>query len=577
MADLAKAYLSDKFEKDLANRNLRRDVPLIGDQRPRLESIPPIRFNNASEDCIGLAGTAGLYLDDWQKYVLAGMLGQDESHLWSAFEVLIIVSRQNGKGSILEARELFGLFVMPSDRLLIHTAHEHKTSSEHFLRVWSLIENTPELSKQVLAPAGRHSTAYGREFIETKPKPTIILGAGGRQIRRKGRKRLIFIARSGTSGRGFTGDLVVYDEDMTLDAGKVAASLPSLSARPNPQVVYAGSAGLPTSTQLANVRRRGVAKTSKRLAFYEWSIDPHDEDCPRDCTDHAGDDPDSEESIAKANPAYGIRIMPRYIESEREAFEGMPEEFNRERLGVGTYPAPADGWLVIPKAWYARCADKTDRPPRVQSPIFAIDAAPNRRHAAIAVAGRRPDKLTGIQVIDYREDIKWIVKRAIEIHEKWKPRYWIVDKRAAAGSLVTELTNAGLPIEWLQASQVAHASGLLYDAFKEGDLRHYAQDELRKALAGADQRKLSESWAFDRINSGVDISPLMAVTLANWGLMEFGEEDYDAQESLHFDLEEIARYWRAGVYGPPDIKRLFDSKILTIADLEVLANEGIHP
>lgn len=547
-------------------------VALLGAQRPRLESVPPIRFNNASRDCIALAQKAGLFLDDWQQYVLKGMLGQDENHMWSAFEVLIIVSRQNGKGSILEARELFGLFVLPSDKLLIHTAHEHKTSAEHFMRVWSLVENNPEFSKQVK----RHSTAYGREFIETIAKPTIILGAGGRQVRSRGSKRLIFIARSGGSGRGFTGDFIAYDEDMILDAAKVSASLPSLSARPNPQVVYAGSAGLETSTQLANVRRRGVAGTSKRLAFYEWSIDPHDADCPKDCKDHAGDDPDSEESVAKANPAYNIRITPRFIETEKEAFEGMREEYLRERLGVGTYPAPADGWLVIPKAWYQKCTDKTDNPPRVQSPIFAIDASPNRKHAAIAVAGRRPDKLTGIQITDYRDDIKWVVDRAVQIHEKWKPKAWIVDKRAAAGSLVTELTNAGLPIEWLQASQVAHASGLFYDGFKEGDIRHYGQDELRNALAGADTRKLSESWAFDRVNSGVDISPLMAAALANWGLMEFGEEDYDVQDSLHFDLDEIMRIYRAGVYTGEDIRRLHQSKILSDKDLEVLASEGIR-
>ena len=547
-------------------------VTLLGSQRPRLESVPKIMFNNASQDCIGLAARAGLHLDDWQRYVLTGMLGRDANHLWSAFEVLIIVSRQNGKGSILEARELFGLFVLPSDKLLIHTAHEHKTASEHFLRVWGLVENTPELSKQV----DRHSTAYGREFIETKPKPTIISGAGGNHIRRKGRKRLIFIARSGSSGRGFTGDFVAYDEDMILDASKVAASLPALSARPNPQVVYAGSAGLKTSTQLANVRRRGVDGSSPSLAFYEWSIDPHDEYCRAGCTDHDGDDPDSEEAVAKANPAYNIRISPRFIDVEREAFRGMPEEFGRERLGIGTYPAPADGWFVIPKRWYDNTLDKDKNPARVQRPIFAIDADPNRGHACIALAGQRPDGRIGLQIVDYRENIAWVVKEAVRLHEKWKPKTWVVDKRAAAGSLVTELTKAGIPIEWLQANQVAHACGLIYDGFKEADLRHYGQTELRRAIAGVDQRKLLESWAFDRINSGVDICPLMAATFAHWGYMEFAEDEVDAKDSFGFDVNEVIRLCRAGVYGSADIKRLFESNIIDEKDLEVLANAGFY-
>ena len=544
---------------------------LIGHQRPRLESLPAnVRFTNAAEDTIELAALAGLHLDDWQKYVMGGMLGRDENKLWSAFEVLLIVSRQNGKGSILEARELAGLFLFPSDRLMIHTAHEHKTASEHFRRVWSLIEFTPELSKKI----ARHSTAYGREFIETKAAPTIILGAGGSEIRRQDGKRLLFIARSTGSGRGFTGDLLVYDEDMILDAGSVSASLPSLSARPNPQVIYAGSAGLPTSTQLAAVRRRGEAGTSTRLFFAEWSAELCDDYCPADCTKH--DDPDAEETIAKANPSYNIRIRPSFIESEREAFVGMDEEYYRERLGVGTYPAPADGWFVIPKRWFTKTLDKTDNPPRVTKPVFAIDVNPNRSKAAIAVAGERPDGRRGVQVIDYRENLGWIVKRVTELHAKWKPKTWIIDKRAAAGSLITELTNAGIPVEYLQASQVAHSCGLIFDAFKEGDVVHYGQTELRAAIAGVDKRKLSESWAFDRINSGVDISPLMAVTFAHWGYMEFGEDEVDVSDSLHFDLTEIMRIYRAGKYGPEDIRRLHQSKIITDADLEVLANEGIR-
>lgn len=548
---------------------------LIGHQRPRLESTPAnIVSTVTAEDTIALAAIAGLHLDDWQKYCIRMMLGTDEHNLWAAFEVLLIVSRQNGKGSILEARELAGLFLFPSDRLMIHTAHQHKTASEHFRRVWYLIEHTPDLFKQVKPPFGRHSSAYGREFIETRPKPTIIHGAAGSQIRRQDSKRLIFIARQGGSGRGFTGDLLVYDEDMELDAGEVGSSLPSLSARPNPQVVYAGSAGDKKSTQLANVRRRGVAKSSSRLFFAEWSAELCDDYCPANCTKH--DDPDAEETIAKANPGYNIRLSPTVLQAERDSFEGNPEEYYRERLGVGTYPAPADGWFVIPKRWYNKTLDKTDNPPRVTRPVFAIDASPDRKHAAIAVSGMRPDGRSGIQVIDYRDNLGWVVDRVRELHGKWKPKTWIVDKRAAAGSLITELTSAGIPVEYLQASQVAHACGLLFDAFKEGDVVHYGQAELRAAIAGVDQRKLSESWAFDRINSGVDISALMAVTFAHWGFMEFGEEEVNAADSLHFDLNEIMRIYRAGKYGPEDIRRLHQSKIITDADLEVLANEGIR-
>src|SRR5262245_7496303 len=129
---------------------------LIGDQRPRIEHVPSY-LSSAGADTIELASIAGLSLDDWQQHVLTGALGTGPNGHWTAFEVKVLISRQNGKGSLLEARELAGLYLFSTDRLLVHTAHEHKTASEHYRRVWGLIENTPDLDRRVQ----RHSSAYG--------------------------------------------------------------------------------------------------------------------------------------------------------------------------------------------------------------------------------------------------------------------------------------------------------------------------------------------------------------------------------------------------------------------------------
>ena len=69
----------------------------------------------------------------------------------------------------------------------------------------------------------------------------------------------------------------------------------------------------------------------------------------------------------------------------------------------------------------------------------------------------------------------------------------------------------------------------------------------------------------------------MAVTFAYWGYKRFGEAmDYDAGESVHFDIDEVIRIYRAGVYGPADIKRLYDDGLIDDKDMETLANAGIH-
>ena len=70
---------------------------------------------------------------------------------WAAFEVGLIVARQNGKGTVLEALELAALFLFPDVRLILHSAHEFKTAQEAFLRVRALIEDNPDFDRAGVA------------------------------------------------------------------------------------------------------------------------------------------------------------------------------------------------------------------------------------------------------------------------------------------------------------------------------------------------------------------------------------------------------------------------------------------
>ena len=59
---------------------------------------------------------------------------------WAAFQVCLLCPRQNGKGSILEARELAGLFLF-GERHMTHSAHEAKTAKDHFERMERLLRH----------------------------------------------------------------------------------------------------------------------------------------------------------------------------------------------------------------------------------------------------------------------------------------------------------------------------------------------------------------------------------------------------------------------------------------------------
>jgi hypothetical protein len=53
---------------------------------------------------------------------------------------------------------------------------------------------------------------------------------------------------------------------------------------------------------------------------------------------------------------------------------------------------------------------------------------------------------------------------------------------------------------------------------EEDGLRHRGTQELSVAVAGARKRTLVDAWAWSRKSSSVDISPLVACTLAFWGV-----------------------------------------------------------
>src|SRR5258708_34451515 len=138
--------------------------PLKGDQRPRLCSIPASAWSEG-ERVATVSAAAGLFLDEWQQWTLDQALGRLDNRKWAAFEVALIVSRQNGKGAILEALELAALFLDDFDcELILHSEHEFKTAAEAVLRLRTLLADNPVFMRRV----ERIRTGYGTEAVELK-------------------------------------------------------------------------------------------------------------------------------------------------------------------------------------------------------------------------------------------------------------------------------------------------------------------------------------------------------------------------------------------------------------------------
>lgn len=467
--------------------------PLLGVREPRIRVVPPYEqtYGHAVAE---LARHAGLVLDAWQADCLDDFCAVRPGGRWNTFENAAIVSRQNGKGGIFEARVLASLFLF-DERLVLYSAHRFATAREMFLRIRDLITETDDFRRRVK----KVSSSHGEEGIE------MLSG-----------QRLRFLARTGNSGRGFSGDTNILDEAFNLDGDAISALMPTMSAMPNPQVYYGSSAGWEISVQLGRVRRRalkaikdGVPDPS--LAYREWSA--------------PDDTPQTREAMADralwamANPALGIRLSEEFTAGELRSMD--PADFARERLGIGSYPVDEDeGWEVIGEDAWNALADPAST---MLDPVaFAVDTTPERSHTAIGAASRRADGRLHVEVVEHRRGTGWVVPRLLELSGRWSPCAVAVDPGGPAGSLIPDLEAAGIEVLKAGSRDVAQACGGFIDAVRpaEGEppLRHLDDPALNAAIKGARRRDLGDgASAWSRRAAVVDISPLVAVTLAAWG------------------------------------------------------------
>jgi phage terminase large subunit-like protein len=478
------------------------DVDLVP---PSYMSVPPAARDDLGPLAIELAARAGLMLDPWQVFAVERILAERDDRRPAAFEAALIVPRQNGKGSILECLSLAWLFLTDVP-LILHSAHEFKTAAEAFRRLRTLITGAPFLARRV----ARITTAAGNEAIE--------LASG---------QRLRYVARSKGSGRGFTGGKLILDEAYAIEAEEMAALLPTLATQAEAQLVYTSSAGMAHSSHLRRLRNRGRQGGDPSLCYLEWGGVG---ECPENCR-HARDDDscalNDRDLWRGANPGLGIRIPEAFVVDERAAL--TPDAFARERLGWWD-DVDIDEVCPITLDEWAGCLDAASA---VSGGIvLAVDVTPDNRRASIAVAGNRLDGTPHVELIDARSGVDWVVERLVELRTRHTLRRVtltdgphdgvILDPAGPVGGLLQPLKAAGFDAAPMSTRDMGQACAALQAAVRARSVRHIGQDQLGGALAGAIPRSIGDGmWAWGRIRSdraSIDISPLVAVTEALWGL-----------------------------------------------------------
>ncbi len=450
-----------------------------------------------ADDVLSWVDSVGMTLFDWQRDVLRRGLALNGPK-WAAYEVDLIVPRQNGKNELLVALELAAVAVLRK-RLVVHSAHEASTAAKHFSRFQELAERLPEIER--LLPATKNQGFYssnGKEHI------TFRNGA-----------KIDFKTRSRKAGRGFSADLVVLDEAFELPPKAVGSLMYTLRARKNPQVWKTSSAAHAESIVLHTDRKRAdeADPEDSRFLYVEWGNDP-------DC------DPSSPEAWARSNPSMGHEApgFALEIQTFRNEFASArhdPEllaEFMREVCGV---PELNDDTLrpISLEAWAS--ATDGDSLPLDSSVRLAVDAPPGLKSATFATAGKRSDGLLHVQIRHHlrptQEGDQSLKDRVVEMAlalSKGHNTSLILPPSSPARAWKADLLAAGVSLDEMTPAEYAEACGRITNAVDDGALRHRGQPEMNNAVAGLAVRSSGDVDAWSRRNSSANIAPFVAATCA---------------------------------------------------------------
>ena len=428
----------------------------------------------------------GIVYDEWQQELLRSLLAKGDDGLYAADTAVVSVCRQSGK-TFAVAGVVFADSIIHPGTTSVWTAHRFKVSRESFALMLSWARR-PELAPHI--DYDDITTANGNECIPF----------------RNG-SRIVFAARERGAIRGFTKvRRLVIDEAQILTAAAMSDLVPTTNQATNPQIVLLGTPPKPSDP--------GEVFTDLRSACLSGGIEGT---LYAECSAEPGCGLDDWAAVTEANPSYPSRTPKRSVLRLRKL---LTDDDDYRREGLGIWP-DTQASLVLP-GWSAG-EDQKSGP--VGQVAFGLDVNPTRTWASFTVAAKSNRGGTHLEIttdedlnLDHREGTAWVVGRAQSLHKRWGGVV-AVAKGSPASSLIPDLAAAGVNVLEVSVADHAAACGQILDAATQGLLKHLGQPELDAAVAGATQKFYSgDSWLWDRRRSNVDITPIVAGTLAMWAL-----------------------------------------------------------
>lgn len=440
----------------------------------------------------------------WQRWLLIHSMELRGDGRFRFRTILVLVSRQNGKTTIVEVKNLWKMFVLQVP-LVIGTAQNLDIAEESWDKAVDIVESIPELDAE-------------KEHVDrTNGKKALRLANGSRW-------KIAAASRKG--GRGLSGDDVNLDELREHHTWAAwAAVTKTTMARPNAQVWAYSNAGDDKSVVLNDLHAQGRAAAEnpgvgdQSLGLFEWSA-PDDVKCTCSRKPHLDSCRLQDRAAwAQANPSLGYTITEEALAA---ALATDPTAVFRTECLCQRVEDLSEWGIFTKTDWMAAQDPASAFDGR---PAFCVGVSQDLTTVTIGAAGLRDDGKRHLEVVarfpaDTGRVVGWLKKR----REMWDPTAVVVDPAGPAAYLIPEIEKHYGEVKKPAARDVSSACSSVYigiSATEEAarNVKIRPHPALDAAAQAAVWRQRGDAKAFDRrSDESADAEPLVCVALADWAL-----------------------------------------------------------
>ena len=486
--------------------------PLLGRTTPRLWTRPKRRLTPATSRgyaCIAFAASLGIKLFPWQKWLLIHALELNPDGTYRFRVVIVMVSRQNGKTTVLQVLALWRM-LEDQARMVVGTS----TNMEYAREAWSA---TVDLAEQRDLRRARMN-AHTRLVVDLPDEDDDVIklylpkrerwvqsvkrGALDTSLTTTNKHRYKTASASRTGGRSLSIDLGIADElrehraKGELTGWEAWAALDgATTARPNAQIWGLSNAGDRGSVVLNHFRESGVAfietgEGDDTLALFEWSAE---EDC--DLLDRR--------QWAQANPSLGYGGI---TEATLASKSRLPASvFRTEHLcqGVPTLRPAVDA-----NAWRTSVDVQGNLEGLRSRVAVCVEVAEDLEHVSLIAAATLDDGRTRGEVVKAWSSVQDARGEMFDLIKRIRPRYvgWFPSGPGAV--LDVELSKA-FPEDkgrvrgrrMVGTAQSVACQGLA-EQVKAGRILHPDDPLVNAHLLGASKQQSGDGWRFVRRDAG---------------------------------------------------------------------------